>query len=180
MEIRQLLDEFWLYVKNNDIEIYNEFSFQHELGIYLRGKISNYKVQFERNIKYFYDYTNTLKKEIDIVVFNDIEKYAIELKYPKNGQYPEQMFSFIKDIRFMEELKELGFSKTYVMTLVDDHNFYEGNASGVYSYFRDSKLLTGNICKPTGKKDEIICLKGSYHILWNDLFNDSKYYLIEI
>lgn len=34
------------------------------------------------------------------------EIYAIELKYPKNGQYPEQMYSFIKDIKFMQQVKE--------------------------------------------------------------------------
>ena len=28
----------------------------------------------------------------------------MELEYPVNGQYPEQMYSFIKDIAFMEQL----------------------------------------------------------------------------
>ncbi|MBR3425033.1 MAG: hypothetical protein IKG79_03185, partial [Neisseriaceae bacterium] len=58
------------------------------------------------------------------------EKYAIELKFPRNGQHPEQMYSFVKDIKFMEELqdkenlKELCFINTYVLTLVDDKLFY--------------------------------------------------------
>lgn len=43
---------------------------------------------------------------MDIVIYNESEKYAIELKYPQNGQYPEQMFSCVKDIKFMEELRK--------------------------------------------------------------------------
>lgn len=47
------------------------------------------------------------------MIYNNSEHYAIELKYPLNGQYPEQMFSFVKDIKFMEEMKELGFNEAY-------------------------------------------------------------------
>ena len=91
--------------------IYNEFSLQHERGKFLREKLKGYKVQFERNTKYF-GITGTTKHEIDVVVYNDTEKYAIELKYPLNGQYPEQMFSFVKDIKFMEELKAAKSKRT--------------------------------------------------------------------
>ncbi|MBP5444534.1 MAG: hypothetical protein J6Y28_00040 [Acholeplasmatales bacterium] len=137
MDLKQILKDFLMYVKKNNLELYNEFSFQHELGIYLRLNLPSYKIQFERNIIDFYNNSNTIKKYI--VIINDNEKYAIELKYPKNGQYPEQMFSFIKDIKFMEEVKELGFTSTYVMTIVDDHNFYTGNIGGIYSFLEAIK-----------------------------------------
>lgn len=107
------MTDFMRFIISDNVEVYNEFSLQHELGIYLRNKLPDYKVQFERNAKYF-DIHDTIKHEIDIVVFNDREKYAIELKYPLNGQYPEQMYSFIKDIKFMEELKKAGFDSTFV------------------------------------------------------------------
>lgn len=108
MDIVSLLEEFVDLIRNEEVEVYNEFSLQHELGIFLRAKLTGNKVQFERNVKFF-GITGTVKHEIDIVIYNENEKYAIELKYPLNGQYPEQMYSFVKDIKFMEQLKEAGF-----------------------------------------------------------------------
>ncbi|MBO4699194.1 hypothetical protein J5690_06240 [bacterium] len=119
-------------VAKGKVEVYNEFSLQHELGIYLRDQLKNnpdYKVQFERNTKYFgfdlkdpeYEEEGKPKHEIDIAIFNadKSEKYAIELKYPRNGQYPETMYSFCKDIKFMEQCKQNGFDETFCLTLVD-------------------------------------------------------------
>ena len=148
--IQSLLYEFMHMVKNEEVEIYNEFSLQHELGIFLRNSLKNYKVQFERNKKFF-GITGTTKHEIDIVIYNDKKRYAIELKYPLNGQYPEQMFSFVKDICFMEELKENGFDHTYCL----------------------------KICKPTGSKDEILILKNEYTINWCENGQCQKYYIVE-
>ena len=125
MNFERIISSFMKRIIAGEIEVYNEFSLQHELGIFLRDRLTDYKVQFERNTRYF-DISDTIKHEIDIVVFNDSERYAIELKYPLNGQYPEQMFAFIKDIKFMEELKQAGFSDTYCLTLVQDKKFFSG------------------------------------------------------
>lgn len=185
MNVCQLIKDFLFFADSNNIEIYNEFSLQHELGVFLRTRLKNdYKIQFERNTKYFFgaDGNDTIKHEIDIVIFNAdmTEKYAIELKHPLNGQYPEQMYSFVKDIKFMEELKDKGFDSTYCFTLVDDINFYSGNnQNGIYSYFRGSNTLRGRINKPTGNKSEVIELKNNYKIDWQG-WNKKKYYLIEI
>lgn len=176
--MKYLIDKFLQEVKDGNIEIYNEFSFQHELGIFIRRELPYYKVQFERNISYF-GICGTIKKEIDIVIFNDNEKHAIELKFPLNGQYPEQMFSFIKDIKFVEQLKENGFDSTYAVTLVEDKNFYEGNKQdGIYAFFRNSKEIHGLITKPTGKKDESFTVNGSYKAYWHTL-GQYHYYIIE-
>lgn len=177
--VESLLYKFMQMVKIGKVEIYNEFSLQHELGIFLRNSLKNYKVQFERNTKFF-GITGTTKHEIDIVIYNDTERYAIELKYPLNGQYPEQMFSFIKDICFMEELKEKGFDQTYCLTVVDDKNFYEGKRKdGIYAYFRGEKVLQEKICKPTGSKNEILILKNEYTINWCENGQYQKYYIVE-
>ena len=53
MNIEQLLNSFMSLVASGEVEVYNEFSLQHELGIFLRAKLTGYKVQFERNTKYF-------------------------------------------------------------------------------------------------------------------------------
>ena len=73
MNVEQLLNEFMELVAIGDVEVYNEFSLQHELGIFLRTKLTEYKVQFERNTKFF-GISGTVKHEIDIVIYCDYEK----------------------------------------------------------------------------------------------------------
>ncbi len=180
-ELENYIIEFMDFISNESIEVYNEFSLQHELGIYLRDKLGcRYKVQFERNISYF-QISETIKKEMDIVVFNDdkSEKYCIELKYPTNGQVPEQMFSMCKDIKFLEQLRNRGFTQCYSVNLVQDPSFYNSNKSeGIYSKFRDEKRLYGKIEKPTGKKDESFEISSEYDIKWRDVKGKHKYFLI--
>ena len=188
--ISSLIEKFFnKIIHERNIEIYNEFSLQHELGIYLRECLPDYKVQFERNVSFFSNNknTDTIKKEIDISIFQENgEKYAIELKYPNNGQYPEQMYSFVKDIKFMEQLKEeLGFRYTYCVVLISDKNFYssKNKSDGIYKYFRNEYKVYGKIFKPTGNKkiQEFIEIKNTYEFTWNK-FEDSnkRYYIIEI
>ncbi len=139
-------------------------------------------MQFERNTKFF-NISGTIKKEIDIVVYNETERFAIELKYPLNGQYPEQMYSFVKDIKFMEEVKEKGFTQTYVVALVKDKPFYEGNNNnGIYSIFRDRFFVSDKIFKPTGnfKNKEFVQINGSYKFEWIDCMVNHKYYCIRL
>lgn len=120
------------WVKGNltGVEIYNEFSFQFELGEYLRNALGrSYKVQFERNISDFFinekSYKNKenlkkdkalikgpfQKKEIDIVVFKGknpwetSEKYAIELKYiMPSDPTSDKMHEMLEDIAFTQQL----------------------------------------------------------------------------
>lgn len=179
--MKKLLEDFMRLEKTNgdDILVYNEISLQLELGLYLRQ--NEYTVRFERNIgEYVEDTSDFVKKEIDIVAYKgenelETEKIAIELKFPRNGQYPEQMFSFVEDIKFMEQVKRVGgFSKTFVVVLVDDKNFYENNKwqpvpSGIYSYFRREVCIPANtkIDKPTGKKVQSISeLNNQYNSTW--------------
>lgn len=196
------LENFIEKIQSGKVEVYNEFSLQHELGIFLREilKKEGYKVEFERNIRHF-EIFKTVKKEIDIVIYkednkgNKKDKYAIELKFPRKGQYPEQMYSFVKDIMFMEQLKNNGFKKTYCMTLVDDAKFYSNEGrlktDGIYRYFRSvtSMCIPTNeeINRPTGKKDEnenSLILIQDHVINWKKFENTQldkwRYYLIEI
>ena len=180
-----IIRDFFIYVDDNNIALYNEFSFQHELGIYLRNTLIGYQVQFERNISFFTDAKNTIKKEIDISIFNadKSERYAIELKYPINGQYPEQLYSFVKDIKFMEQLKALAFRHTYCISVVSDRAFYTGsNNRGIYKYFRELHKIHGRIYKPTGKGKNVdyIELDGEYPFTWEFLDGNRKFYCIEI
>lgn len=207
-------------LNNKDPDIYNEFSLQHELGIYLREQLGEkYKVQFERNAKKLwgkFENDDWKKTEMDIFIYKknnqknvqDIDEiYAIELKYPKNGQYPEQMYSFIKDIKFMQQVKEKKhLARTFVLTLVDNPNFYKKTEmkkseeeKEIYKYFRsdDTNISSKDeiqaedkipavtpIMKPTGKKDDITTLNQqlTQKIKWELISNDStyRYYFMEI
>ena len=172
-----------------DYYIYNEFSLQHELGIYIRDKLdkNEYKVLFEKNVKdicdkKYKDSNDWEKHEIDIlIVGKDKDKwkpfFAIELKFPTNGQYPEQMKAFINDIDFMRQVKERCQCKnTYCLTLVNDHNFY---------------MLSKREQKTSSNYDNYLYFRGSKSkenypkINWNTLKeaddeNDVKCYLIDI
>ncbi|MBO1513561.1 hypothetical protein [Metabacillus bambusae] len=176
---------FMNQVSDGTIEIYNEFSIQFELAIFLRADLpKEYKIQLERNINYFgLDKGHFLKKEMDIVVFNPAteEKHCIEIKYPTNGQYPEQMFSMCKDIKFLEELVDAGFSDSYCLVVVNDPLFYSNKGEeGIYRLFRKEKRLKGTIQKPTGKKDITYHLNHEYKIEWNNISGAEKYFIAKV
>jgi hypothetical protein len=181
--MKNVLKLFAEKVSARKIEIYNEFSLQHELGIFLRKHLRDYKIQFERNISHFnYEKNDFIKKEIDISIFShDLNNLycAIELKFPRNGQHPEQMFSFCKDIAFVEQLKKAGFRKAFFVVFADDPLFYEGSGNGIYGYFRQKRILHGIVQKPTGRKDAEVVIKGSYKIYWNPVRDKLQYAFIE-
>lgn len=188
-KIEDIIIDFLKKYKNNFIgknknkikedNIYNEFSLQHELGIYLRNNYPGYIVEYERNISYFIndndkkDIKDFLKKEIDIVMYkydgkNITDKYAIELKYPLNGQYPEQMKKFDIDIEFMKQVKkELKFNETYCLTIVNDNKFY---------LYKENKTYSDENTKYY-EKYRTVKNKKSNEIVWEKL-NDHMYYLI--
>ena len=193
-DIDARIREFFGLVAADKIEIYNEFSLQHELGSYLRsvrsGATSDVKVQFERPYSDFDIKNRLVKKEIDIVLIasDRSAKAAIELKYPRRGQYPEQMFKACQDIRFLEELCAGGFDAGYFVMVADHPLFYEsGRKDGIYQHFRSGYPLSGKIQKPTGMKDKTIGMKdaevtlqGCYLIEWNAISGNGKFALLRV
>ncbi len=109
------------------------------------------------------------------------EKYAFELKYPRSGQYPEQMFKACQDIGFLEQLHRSGFARCYFVMVADDPLFYErGDKTRIYRYFRAGVPVHGCIEKPTGSRDAVVEISGSYPVVWNTVDKDRKYALVEI
>ena len=191
------ISDFFSYADRQKIELYNEYSLQHELGIFLRNQCPNYSVQFERNTNFFGINTATVKQEIDIAVFDKNEKFAIELKFPRNGAYPRRMFQFVEDICFIEQLKNIGFNGGCAVSLVDNMNFctQQGlKTTGIYGYFRKKKPITGVINNPLQNNGPTqLIVNGSYKAIWsptdillrNNVANpitsvSAKYYIIEI
>ena len=178
-----LIGEFARRLNDGSIEIYNEFSLQHEFGIFLREANVAELVQFERNVSYFQlPHSSFTKREIDVTCFDTSRtqlRLAVELKYPRAGQFPEQMFSFCRDIAFLEELKVAGFSSCLFLAVVEQRPFYTGNSYGIYRYFRGGEPLHGKIGKPTGAKDKEVMIGGRYIIRWKELGDGRKYTWIE-
>jgi hypothetical protein len=192
LELQPQIDRFFRDVAEGLIDIYNEFSLQHELGIFLRRSFPTCKVQFERPVSSFIGNgavaKGFVKKEIDLVISPlqpldppEKELFAIELKYPRNGQYPEQMFKFCEDIRFLEQLVAARFDMAFFICVADDHNFYRGDhPSPIYPFFRSGVPLRGSICKPTGAKDKTLELQGVYQVQWMDIRPPLKYVCVPI
>lgn len=149
--------------EKEDSYIYNEISLQNELGIELRKEFKNKNIRifFEKNVKSLYEKeceaNEMVKKEIDLFICDGSkvdegkkEAYAIELKFVKreNNRVPENLYDFVKDMRFMEQIKEYDkeyrtkIITTYVLTIVDNAIYVESknkNSIGIYQYFRNNK-----------------------------------------
>jgi hypothetical protein len=183
MKLNHHIAAFLQAIGAGAIDIYNEFSLQHELGIFLRGQLIDCKVQFERNVSDFkFDKSGFVKKEIDLVVTSPAGERlsAIELKYPRNGQVPESMFGFCKDISFLEQLVSSGFQSGYFLAVVDDKLFYSGSSEGIYGLFRGGIPITGTITKPTGAKDSSVTINNSYKASWVPVSGSTKYCLVHV
>jgi hypothetical protein len=170
-KVTEFIEAFFGEVGEGRVEIYNEFSLQHELGIYLRKEmVPPYKVQFERPVDFFgLRRGDLLKTEIDISLFasDQAERAAIETKFPRNGRYPETMFDFCKDVAFLEELVRSGFHTGLLVVAADDALFWAGGRQdGIYAPFRARGTLHGRIDKPTGGKGESVAISGSYNVRW--------------
>lgn len=182
MDLDRQIADFAQAVGRGEIEIYNEFSLQHELGIFLRSSLPGCKVQFERNVSHFnLAKASFEKREIDIAVTSGAERLsALELKYPRNGQVPESMFSFCKDIAFLEQLVLSGFQSAYFLAVADHKHFYAGASTGIYGHFRSGAPITGTITKPTGAKDSAVTIAGSYTASWVPISGDTRFCLVRV
>ena len=179
LDLHSITDPFVQEIASGMVEIYNEFSLQHELGLFLRTELGDtFRVQFERPTQFFGIGDRLTKREIDISVFKPgrSECHAIELKYPRNGQYPEQMFHFCKDVAFLEDLvRHGGMTSGMLLIVADDPLFHgRGSSDGIYGPFRGGTPLTGEIRKPTGKRDAVLKIERTYCVEWVTLAGSMK------
>ena len=180
-----ILDDFTSQIAKGKIEIYNEASVQYELAIFLREIIPNFKIQLERNVSYFeLDKRKHQKKEIDIVLFNPAKtrKFAIEIKYPLS-EVPIQMYKFCEDIKFLEQLKESGFTNNFFLALTPQSQFWSNSRvrkDTIYEKFRKEKELYGTIKNQIGDSKEEVTLKGRHKINWLTINDSTRYFVMRI
>lgn len=72
--MKRVIGSFAERIGRGEIEIYNEFSLQHELGIYLRNAIAGKQVQFERNVSFLVLLKNISRSVKSILLCTGREK----------------------------------------------------------------------------------------------------------
>ena len=128
-----------------------------------------------------------MKKEIDIVIFNKsawggrTRKFAIEIKYPLS-QEPEQMYKFCEDIKFLEQLKESGFTNTFFLAITPNSRFWSsgGKRGSIYEKFRKEKELYGMIANPIRTSEAVVTLKGRHKINWLTINDSTRYFVVRV
>ena len=194
-DISKYIEEFIKDIETGKTEIYNEFSLQHELGIFLRNKFysiheyKDYKVQFERNISHFgMSNKSSPKSEIDISIFKDKKEgclATIELKYLKSQNVPNPLFDVLKDIAFMEVTTKHKFQEGFVLVIADHQQFYFGKNQKLlnkppYPWFRKqlsnfgkNERIPNRIDNKVGKKTWKFKINGNYTINWKSITDES-------
>ena len=179
-----LLNEFVKEISLKKIEVYNEASIQHELALLLRKNLNDYKVQFERNVSAFgLNKQIFVKKEIDLVIFkkDKSEAYAIEIKFPRQKAYPNQMLMICEDIKFLEQLKNANFTKCFFLAFADDGNFWNDKGGRtIYQKFRKEKRLEGKFEGKINGKHIKLNFDSSYRINWKSIDECTRYFLVTV
>lgn len=185
MHLGDYIPGFASLISNAEIEVHNEASVALELAIWLRAQLpAHYKVQVERNIRYFgLDKQKFVKQRMDLAVFrpDSGEKHSIEIKFPTQGQYPVQMFKACEDVRFLEQLTEASFDSGLFLMFATDSLFY-GDKEGrdIYDMFRSRKRIEGTIRKSTGKEQSDLVMRAGYEIEWRSVMGPLRYFQIEV
>lgn len=168
----------------------SEFTFQFRLSSFLENHYNDIDIELESSI-HRYNISNLIKKEIDIDVYFNKTKYAIELKYIKDkGSFNIGMFKYCEDIKFIEQLIEKNFDKGYAILFTTITEVYSKpnkmlNPKNVenltlYNGFRKLFELSGKLSIKTGKLNESLYLNGKYKLNWLDFINNIKVCVVEI
>ena len=162
----------------------NERALQLELGLFLRQ--NGYTVQFEKTCKVdaHEHQTKRQKRYLDLLVGEQPNAFAIELKVPLASRVPETKYDFISDIAFIEAVIKSNIAKHGLSLMVtNDPSFWSGKATGIYTAFRSNGSLNGLYQKPTGSASSKVFLENHYALEWKPLRNtklmkNAKYLMV--
>lgn len=187
----EVIKNFFQTPPNEAGAIYNERSLQLEIGYFLRCK--GFNVEFERPFKARRPLgsTKSPKTNLDLLVIDQNENVAMELKVPLNKRHPETFYDYCADLEFVEALVRTGkVNRGFCLMMTNDHVFWQdsGRGSKIHDCFRrHGEILTGKVTKPTGAQDSAVVLTGRYALAdeWCNLncprlMSDAQYLLIEV
>lgn len=177
IKLNELLESFMNKVGSNFFEVYNEATMQYELGLYLRKELpEEYNVQFEKNVMFLgADNSQCIKKDVDILVYTENLKeiYAIQVKCPTSDDILQKLYSILKDVKFLEQLRNCGITKGYSLNLISEKDYYINFPSkDIKQIFSKEKMIHGDINN--------ISIEGEYIINWVNLNPNLKYFYIEV
>ncbi|RKR14905.1 hypothetical protein CLV91_0986 [Maribacter vaceletii] len=188
-----IIKEFDIFLEQevitNGIELCNEAGLQFQLGLFLKLKYPDIKIEFERNINSIgINKTKGVyhKSVVDILID---QKIAIEIKFPTKGAYPKRTYQAIQDVCFLEILKKEKNIEGYAIFITPLFLFFDNSkkSDGIYKYLRKEKrIYKVDKCdvKPfmsKGLKELDIC--DSYPFELRELTNNNikyYYYIIKI
>lgn len=190
--IKKIIEEFFEKRNSNGFEIYNEAGLQHELALYLRNELPDYRIRLEYPAtRVFRPVRSLQKKEMDIYITHTSgDKMLIELKVPiENCGTPKEMYHAIEDVKFSEELRASGFTACYCVLITERVSFWMAPQadSGIYFKFNGDAININSL--DVAELPNFLNAKGgiqlnnTYHAPWqqfNDVHNTIwKYYIIE-
>lgn len=187
------INRFFETIQQTPSELYSEFGLQHELAFFLRNNYPDLMVRMEYpTTRIFNPLPDLIKKEIDIYIkTEDGRRYAIELKMPKDDcGTPNEMYRAIKDVKFLEQLRQSHLDGCYAILLTERQSFWQAPQAnaGIYHLFNGQHVNIQTIeevhlPKFLHKKGGIQ-LNKQYQGNWNnyvDVHNTTwKYYVLEV
>lgn len=195
MNFPTTIERFVEFARSTDLDIYNEFALQFELSFFLKKALGkDFKIQLERNISYLNLGTDLVKKEIDIIVFRNIASLSdlivVELKaiIDQKIARPISIFNWIKDIKFLEQLKSSGVGYCYSLFVTDNEKLLsEGTTSNssttlrLLPDFRQRRIHgTYSTHATQSKESKTISLDSDYTFKWKKFVHGQRYFLIEV
>jgi hypothetical protein len=177
--IQSLLEKFFAQSNTECRKVESERGLQLELAYFLRKLGVECRFEVEMGAPSLAQSNRRPKTYLDLLVGAGEQLTAIELKVPLQGRHPETMYDFCADIEFVESIVRAKKAVRGIALLVtNDRAFWSdsGRGSEIHNLFRQKDMvLSGKVVKPTGLKDSVVCLEGSYelHSLWADVENQT-------
>ncbi|WP_316787083.1 hypothetical protein [Pedobacter frigiditerrae] len=190
--MEQVIIDFFKNLEAKQTELYSEAGLQHELAIYLRINHPEFTVKLEYPTTWIYPNSKLIKKEMDIYIQRGEDKYLIELKMLKsNSGTPNQLYKTIEDVKFGEQLVELGFTNSYCILISNNPSVWQAKtAKGmIYKMFNGDRINISSIADLTElqsflQSNNCIQLSKTYSAGWNKLIDYNnvnwQYYILSI
>ena len=175
------INSFFCLVANGHLDVTNQKKLQFELSKFLTDNLPGYQIYCSSFHRHFFDVKNLAKHRIDIVLKNKInnELIAINLNVLNKGTMNDELFKCVQNIKYMEQLSDIGFNKTYCLCLSLNVDYCVGNRKDICKYFQKSKIIHGKIYRDKNIDDRYFEIKKRYKIKWIENNNDTYFYLLE-
>ena len=176
------INSFFCLVENGHLDVTNQKKLQFELSKFLTDNLPGYQIYCSSFHRSFFDVKNLAKHRIDIVLKNKInnELIAINLNVLNKGTMNDELFKCVQNIKYMEQLNDIGFNKAYCLCLSLNLDYCVGNRKDICKYFQKSKIIHGKIYRDKNIDDRYFEIKKRYKIKWIENNNDTYFYLLEL